>query len=247
MTVPTLSRLRAAIADPARLAPVSRAAGVRLTSVEPGEVVATMPELDVLPVPAAVLALADFVLGAAIGTALPVGHRVGTLTLHASLLADTVAGPLTATGVLDHVDGGSGASHAVVRDGSGPVARLTCRCAVLPAPAPPRPAPPPPHGLLRLHHDGDVVRAVADPALANVGSTVQGGILAAVLAVALDATGAGAELDVTYLRPVPADGAEFAAGATPVHAGSRLSVGRADLHDARGRLAAVATATIWAG
>lgn len=243
--VSTLDRLRAAITDPARLAPASRTIGVRVTEVEPGWVVAGLPSAEVLPPLGAVLVLADFLLGAVVGTQLPPGHRVSTLSLHASVFA-VGAGPLTATARLVGLDG-TGVSHALVCDATGaPVASTSSRCAVLPSSGAPAPAEPADVALdLRTTADG--VRAVADPALANYGSTVQGGVLATVLAHALEAAAPGVELDVTYLRPVAADGAEFTARATPVHGGRRFAAGRAELFDAGGRLATVATASRWIG
>lgn len=239
----TLDRLRAAITDPGRLAPASRTVGVRVTEVEPGWVVAGLPSAEVLPPLGAALVLADFLLGAVVGTALAPGHRVSTLSLHASVFA-TGTGPLTATARLVHLDG-TGVSHALVRDADGaPVVSTSSRCAVLPSTAPPPPAEPADVALdLRVTADG--VHAVADPALTNYGSTVQGGVLATVLAHALDAAAPGVELDVTYLRAVPADGTEFTARATPLHEGRRFAARRGELHDARGRLATVATASRW--
>lgn len=241
----TLDRLRAAITDPARLAPASRAVGVRVTDVEPGWVVAGLPSAEVLPPLGAVLVLADFLLGAVVGTELPPGHRVSTLSLHASVFAPG-AGPLTATARLVGPDG-TGVSHALVRDADGAtVASVGSRCAVLPTTSEPPPAEPA-EVALDLRATAGGVRATADPALANYGSTVQGGVLATVLAHALDVAAGGVELDVTYLRAVPADGAEFTARATPVHAGRRFAAGRAELFDAGGRLATTATASRWRG
>ncbi len=235
MTASTLQRLRAAITDPGRLAPVSRWAGLALDEVEPGRVRARLPSSTILPGPGAALLLADFVLGAAIGTHLPAGRRVGTLTLHASLLADP-SGGLVAAGTLTQLAGDSGVSHAEVHDEHGLlVAALSCRCAVLDSTGSGAPGTP----------AGKVVDPlVADPALANLGGGVQGGVLAAALARVLEVE--RGELDVTFLRPVPADGAAFAVRAESVHGGSRFTVGRAELRCARGRPAVVATGSRWA-
>lgn len=243
MLVSTLERLRAAITDPTRLAPVARTVGVRVTDVEPGRIVAGLPATEVLPPLGAALVLADFLLGSVVGTGLAPGQRVSTLSLHASVFA-TGAGPLTATGWLVRLDT-TGVSHALVCDADGaPVASTSSRCAVLPTAAPPPPAEPA-DITLDLRSTADGVRATADPALANYGSTVQGGVLATVLAHALDAAAPGVELDVTYLRAVPADGAEVTARATPLHEGRRFAARRAELFDARGRSAAIATASRW--
>lgn len=82
---------------------------------------------------------------------------------------------------------------------------------------------------LGLRPVADGVEALADPGLANFGSTVQGGVLATVLAHTLDATDGGVELDVTFLRPVPADGERFTARSTPLHGGRRFAAGRAEV------------------
>jgi acyl-coenzyme A thioesterase PaaI-like protein len=241
----TLDRLRAAVTDPTRLAPASRTAGARLVEVEPGRVVATLPSAEVLPPLGAALVLADFLLGAVVGTGLAPGLRVSTLSLHASVHAPGT-GALTATARLGHL-GTTGVSTAEVRGVDGSlVATLSSRCAVLPASAPPPVAESSPTALA-LRVTPGVAVGTADPGLANFGSTVQGGVLATVLAHALDAAAGGVELDVTFVRPVPTDGAEFTARATPVHAGSRFAVGRAELRDARDRLAAVGVASRWLG
>lgn len=238
-----LERLRAAITDPARLAPASRTTGIRLTEVEPGRVVGDLPSAAVLPPLGGALVLADFLLGSAIGTTLPAGHRVGTLSLHASVFAPG-EGALSATARLVH-RGPTGVSEVLVVDASGePVLSAISRCAVLASSGPP-PAAEPSAVLLGMRTGPDGVSAVADPGLANYGATVQGGVLATVLAHALDAATGGVELDVTFLRGVAVDGAAFTARATPVHAGSRFAAGRAELHDAAGRLAAVGAASRW--
>ncbi|GAA3218282.1 hypothetical protein GCM10017691_00980 [Pseudonocardia petroleophila] len=245
MPVSTLDRLRAAVTDPTRLAPASRTVGARLVEVEPGLVVAGLPSAEVLPPLGAALVLADFLLGAVVGTGLAPGQRVSTLSLHASVHAPGT-GALTATARLGHL-GATGVSTAEVcaADGS-PVATLSSRCAVLPAAGPPPVAESSP-AALALRVTPGAASATADPGLANFGSTVQGGVLATVLAHALDAAAGGVELDVTFVRPVPTDGTVFTARATPVHAGSRFTAGRAELHDARGRLAAVGAAGRWIG
>ena len=241
----TLDRLRAAIADPARLAPASRTAGARLVEVGPGHAVATVASAEVLPALGSALVLADFLLGAVVGTCLPPGRRVSTLSLHASVTAPGT-GALTATARLGHL-GTTAVSHAEVCDAAGaPVATLSSRCAVLPASGPPPVAESAP-AALALHVAPGVASATADPGLANFGSTVQGGVLATVLAHALDAATGGVELDVTFLRPVPTDGTRFTARATPVHAGTRFAAGRAELRDARDRLAAIGVAGRWLG
>lgn len=74
---------------------------------------------------------------------------------------------------------------------------------------------------------------------------MQGGVLATMLAHALDATGGGVELDVTSVGPVATDGERFTARSKLVHGGTRFVAAHADLRDARGRLAAVATASRW--
>ena len=55
------------------------------------------------------------------------------------------------------------------------------------------------------------------------------------------ATPAPVDLKVNYLRPLAANGALAAATATVVHAGRRLAVASAQVHDSTGKLVAVAT------
>ena len=59
--------------------------------------------------------------------------------------------------------------------------------------------------------------------------------------------GAAFDLDLTHLRPVPADGSGFSVTTHVVHPGRRLAAARAELHDNAGRLAVVASSTLWRG
>ena len=111
-------------------------------------------------------------------------------------------------------------------------------------------------GLGHVDTTEGVVSAIASPEFANSGGAVQGGVLAAVAAHALDAViggarprlaGAPTELDVTFVRGVPADGAELSARAEVVHGGTRYAIARGELRDSGGRLAVLASASRWRG
>lgn len=270
MTVTPLDRLRAIADGTTALAPVTGSFGTVLDEVEPGSVTARMPIAPpaALRGPDAVLVLADLALSAAAASVLPAGRRVSTLTLHASGygVRPRPGAALVAVGRLVHVTEDSAVCSAEVRDGEGtPLASLSCRCAVLPAaddrgeehPQLTHPEPLAALGAATSVDDGAVaVDAVAAPLLANSGGGVQGGVLAALAGHALDEAvgaarphlaGAAAELDVTFLRAVPADGSAITARAGTVHTGSRFTSARAEIHGATGRLALVATAAHWRG
>jgi hypothetical protein len=88
--------------------------------------------------------------------------------------------------------------------------------------------------------------------LANSAGGVQGGVLAAVvghrIAEAIGAPDAVAcDHDVTFVRGVPADGAEMAVDVEVRHGGQRLVAADARLRDAAGRVAVLASAACWLG
>ncbi len=261
-----LERLRGIAAAGESLAPVHSALGTVIDHVEPGHVRAHVPALagaelrGVGPIPV----LADLVLSGAVSTTLPAGGFVTTLTMHVATLGPMPAAgsPLHATGRLISVDPDSAVSSAEIDDGDGrTLAVMTSRCAIVGEPSGNgrptygRRAVPAPFAGLALR-GGDGLRATAASALANSGGAVQGGVLAAVAAHALDEAigavrpalaGALCDLDVTFVRGIPADGAEFTVRAEVLRAGSRFASARAEVLDAAGRLAVVASASHWRG
>jgi acyl-coenzyme A thioesterase PaaI-like protein len=262
--VPTtpLERLRAAASGSRPIVPVAAALGLVVDSVAEGAVVARMPEPPdpTLRGAGPVLALVDMVVSAAISTALPTEHAISTLTLHwAAARPVPATGPLVASGTVTHVDTDSALCAGRLDDGDGAlVATVSCRSALRPAPdrRPGGGAPRPERGVagLRVAGGPQTWRAVGVPWLANTAGAVQGGILAAVAAHAMaEAIGrdrprladAPADLDVTYLRPVPADGSTFTVDVEPLRAGARFAAARARVLDAGGRLAVVASAAHW--
>lgn len=246
-----LTRLRDIVAGRGAIAPVHVAFGTVLDEVEPGQATAHIPVLPPhrLRGPGVVAVLGDLVLSAAVTSTLPAGRAITTLTLHTAMLGPLPepGTALVATAQLVQRTATSAVSRADVCASDGrPVAHLTSRSAVLALDA----APP-------LHHgdrDPDPFAALgtdllAAPSLANSARGVQGGVLAALLGDRIEAVavmGAGvADLDVTFLRAVPADGASMATTVEPVHTGRRLVVARAELRVSSGRVSTVAAATFW--
>jgi uncharacterized protein (TIGR00369 family) len=272
--VPTqLDRLREVVAGRSSLAPVSSLFGLTLADVDHGDVTARMAAVppSTMGGPGAVLVLADLALTSPIISTLPAEQQVSTLSLHYAGLGP-LPGPgtaLVARGSLVGVDTGSsaGVSAATISTEDGRlVAHATSRCAIYAS----RPgwnalgalSDVEPTGFAGLHLatrrvDGDsTVEITASDAHANRSGYLHGGVLAAVLAAAaadtLDAAaprqaGAPLELDVTYLRSVATDGALLRATGRVDHAGSRFAAARAELRDARGRPAVIATASRWQG
>lgn len=267
MTITPLERLRAAADRSVPLVPVAASIGYLVDSVEEGALVARLPALPpaVLRGPGAVLPLVDMVLSAVITTLLPADRAISTLTLH---WAGTGPLPppgttLVATGGVQHVGADDAISTGTVVDGDGAVvATVSSRAALLPRPDTAAAAgevtftggP----GLAGLEVTGGPAgwRALGIPSLSNVLGNVQGGVLAAVAAHAIDEVvgahrphlaGSAADLDVTFLRPVGADGSAFAVSAEPIRTGMRLAAARAEVRDGAGHLAAVVTAAHWRG
>lgn len=268
MGITPTERLRSIAAAGTSLAPVHSDFGTLIDHVEVGDVRAHIPVLPpdelrgVGPIPV----LADLVLSGAVSTTLPAGGFVATLTMHVSTLGPLPAAgaALHATGRLTRVDTDSGVSTAEIVDADGrAVAVMTSRSAIVTEPSGTgrptyqRRSVPAPFAALALNAGGDgELRATAAPALANSGGAVQGGVLAALVAHALDVAigaarpalaGALCDLDVTFLRGVPADGATFTVRAEVVRAGARFASARAEVHDTAGRLAVVASAAQWRG
>jgi acyl-coenzyme A thioesterase PaaI-like protein len=271
MTTTSLERLRASIGGTARLAPVTGAFGTRLLEVERGRVVARIPALppSVLQGVGAAFVVGDLALSASISSQVDTAHQVTTLTMHASAFGPLppAGSPLEAVGRVVSSDRDSAVSTAEIRDADGRlVVVLTGRSAVFPAAAdwgrwtsdPEQPV----EGFAALQatttrdSDGSTASAAASALLANSGGAVQGGVLAAVAAHAVDDViaaarprldGAPSEVDITFLRGVIADGDRFEARAEIVHGGSRFASARAELRTPSGRLALVATGSRFRG
>ncbi|MDT7710849.1 MAG: hypothetical protein QOG20_6456 [Pseudonocardiales bacterium] len=269
MGMTALDRFRVIAREGSSLAPVHSEFGTLLDHAEPGHVRAHIPALPptvlrgVGPVPV----LADLVLSGAMSTTLPAGSYVTTLTMHVSMLGrlPPEGAPLLASGLLTAADVDSAVGTAEITDADGrPVAVMTSRCATVTDPDGPgrplldrRPVAAPFDALApRTDLDGGavVVQVTAAPSMANAGGAVQGGVLAALAAHALDAAigaanpqlaGGLCDLDVAFLRGVPADGATFTVRAEVARAGSRFASARAEVQDAAGRLAVTAMAAQW--
>jgi acyl-coenzyme A thioesterase PaaI-like protein len=268
VTTTPLERLRAAAAGDRPLVPVAASLGFVVDVLAEGAVSARMPELPdpTLRGPGPVLALVDMVLSAAVSTALPTPHGVSTLTLHwAGARPLPAAGPLIASGTVTQVDADNALSAARLTDGAGAlVATITGRCALVPQPGhgPAADGEPagvrPERGIAGLELTGGPTtwRALGVPWLGNTAGGVQGGIVAAVAAHAMDEViaaarphlaGALTDLDVTYLRPVPCDGSAFTVEVEPLRTGMRFAAATARVLDGAGRLAVVASTAHWRG
>jgi acyl-coenzyme A thioesterase PaaI-like protein len=268
VTTTPLERLRAAAVGSDPLVPVAGALGITVDSVDEGAMTARLaPAPAVLRGPGPAFVMIDMVLSAVVTTVLPTDHAISTLTLHWAGTGPFPAptAPLTATGTVLHVTADSALSTGQLLDADGEVvATVTNRSALLPLPAggrrPGRRGEPldGPVGLTGLELAGGPSRwsGTGAPPLSNTAGAVQGGVVAAVVTHALDhavgaarphLAGATFDLDVTYLRAVPADGSTFTVDATVLHAGRRLAAGRAEMHDSAGRLAVVASSTHWRG
>jgi uncharacterized protein (TIGR00369 family) len=268
VTTTPLERLRAAAAGSRPLVPVAASLGFVIDALAEGEMTARMPEppAPTLRGPGPVLALVDMVLSASVSSALPTPHAISTLTLHWSGARPLpTSGPLVSTGRVTHLDGDSALGAGTLVDGAGElVATVSCRCALVPQPGHGPASDGEPAGVrpergvagLQLAGGGATWRALGVPWLGNTAGGVQGGIVAAVAAHAMDEVigaarphlaGAATDLDVTYLRPVPADGSAFTVEVEPLHTGRRLAAATARVHDGAGRLAVVASAAHWRG
>lgn len=270
MSLTTMDRMRAIVAGTAPLAPVASTFGMALVDVEPGRATGRMRPLPPSTLRGAgpLLVLADMALSIAVASTLDEDLHVSTLTMHAAGLAVPRAGAgHTAVGRVEHRGSDFAVASAVVTDDLGtPVALLTSRSAMFTARVTPRgpgaglPALADPVAALGVTTavDGDetVVAMRARAPFANSGGSVQGGVLSAVAAHAID-TAIGAarphladaptDLDITFVRGVRADGATAEARAALVHAGSRFASARAELRDAAGKLAIVVTGSRWRG
>ncbi|MEU7816596.1 hotdog domain-containing protein [Pseudonocardia sp. NPDC049154] len=277
VSVPPIVQLaNRAAADGRPFAPAHARFGVLFCEVRPGRCVARMPVAPATAAdgaldPAGVLVLTDAALGVAIGSGLPDGRRITTLSLGLSTTGRRPAGPsLTATAQVIG-DPGHGLGTGVLTDETGTeLARLRTRCAVIDG-APPAGEPslivgvPPASGAgsawqASVEDETDrfvVLRASAPPGLGNNTRRVQGGAVAAFveLAVARALRRVPAwpsrptdgpvvrDLDVTYLRGVPADGAPLRCRAVVQHSGRQFATARAELFDGAGRLLAAGTAS----
>jgi uncharacterized protein (TIGR00369 family) len=267
VTTTPLDRLRAATGSAP--VPVAVGLGIAIEEVDEGRMVARLaePAPSGLRGPGPALVMMDMVLSAVVATVLPAERAISTLTLHWAGTGPfpDATGPLVGVGTVVHVTDDSALSTGQLLDGDGGVvATVANRSALLPRPAgwdggwAAADAPDGPPGFAALGLTGTAPRwtGVGAASLSNTAGAVQGGVVAAVTAHVLDEVigaarphlaGATVDLDVTYLRPVPADGSGFAVTAEPVHTGSRLSAARAEVRDSAGKLAIVASATHWRG
>lgn len=269
MPFSTMERLRAIAAGTQPLAPVAGTFGMSLADVEHGRVVA---RIQPLPAPVLhglgpVLVLGDMALSMAIASTLADSLHITTLTMHVSGIARPVPGAaLEAVARVEHDGDDFAVASAEVHDDHGTkVALVSCRSAMFRARAESSAwaamsAVPDPLAAMGVDtvQDGDATLATM-PALApmgNAGGMVQGGVLGALAAHAVDAAIAGArpnladsgtDLELTYLRGVPTDGAAVTARAELVHAGSRFASARAEVRGIDGKLAMVVTGARWRG
>jgi acyl-coenzyme A thioesterase PaaI-like protein len=237
--------------------------GQRLGDLEVGRVRSHMPGHPTCAAGlGSALVLADLSLGAAISSARP-GSGVQTLRTQVATAGSRTAatGALTADCRLTTTAEGSATSAGEVRAEDGRVViTMSSRCRVGPAPSasPSAPVAADAHPLhdpwsdlaLCADHTGSdrVLHAVA--ALSNLSGVVQGGVIAAVLThAAEDELGAvpadWLDVDVAYLRGVPADGSRLPVVVEVVHPGRHYGLARATLLDRDGRPAVTATVGTW--
>lgn len=265
----SLETLRAIADGGAPTSPVASTFGQQLDGIEPGHVGAHMPGHPTCGAGlGAALVLADLSLGAAVSSASP-GSGVQSLRLQASTAGPRASGGrvLRAESWQRSTAAGAATSAGEIRSDDGRViATVSCRCAVRAAPpdtsssepAAPEPAAPPRATVtadawqeleLCTGHAERLLGAL--PSLSNLSGVVQGGVVAAALAHAAEAElglsspTASLDLDVSFLRGVPADGSRLPMTVEIVHRGRRFGVARADVLDPDGRVAAIATVSVW--
>lgn len=265
-----MDRLRAMAAGTVPLAPVGSTFGMGLAEVEHGRAIGRIQPLPapVLQGAGPVLVLGDMALSMAIASTLASDQHITTLTMHVSGLGRPRPGtPLEAVARVEHGGDDFAVATGEVRDGDGTrIALISCRSAMFRARRPvpgswldiePAPDPLAAMGVV-TRRDGDAIVAgmPALPGMANAGGGVQGGVLGALAAHAVDvaiATArphlaeAGTDLELTYLRGVPADGAPASARAELVHAGARFASARAEVRGTDGKLALVVSGSRWRG
>lgn len=270
MSLSTMERLRAIAAGTQPLAPVLATFGMSLADVEHGRVVGRIQPLPapVLQGPGPVLVLGDMALSLAIASTLAESQHITTLTMHVTGIAPPRPGAaLEAVARVDHEGDDFAVASAEVRDEDGTkVALLSCRSAMFRSRSTANrswtamsPAPDPLAAMdVVTTQDGSATVATMPAAagMANAGGVLQGGVLGALAAHAVDVAIAdarphlaesGTDLEFTYLRGVPTDGAPATARAELVHAGSRFASARAEVRGIDGKLALVVTGARWRG
>jgi acyl-coenzyme A thioesterase PaaI-like protein len=242
--------------------------GQRLGDLEVGRVRSHMPGHPTCSAGlGSALVLADLSLGAAISSAHP-GSGVQTLRTQVATAGsrDAATGPLTARCRLATTAEGSATSAGEVRAEDGRVVvTMSSRCRVSPAAGGASPAPGgrPQAGTdaeeladpwetlgLCADHTGPDRVLHAAGVLSNLSGVVQGGVIAAALThAAEDELGTAAadwlDVDVAYLRGVPADGSRLPVVVEVVHPGRHYGLARATLLDREGRPAVTATVGTW--
>jgi uncharacterized protein (TIGR00369 family) len=221
----------------------------------------------------AVLVLADAVLGIAIGSELPPGRRIATLSIRVSTVRCALPrdGGLVARAALRALTDDSGLSSGTIEDGEGALlARISSRCAVLPGESGAAPGEAPFAGVsvasgvaealgatvVRLDDRGGEITGRAAWEVSNTGGFVQGGALGALAEHALSRTLTAAvpalaeadaqDLELVYLRGVRADGGPLRCRTTVQHAGGSFAVAWAEVTGADGRAALLASGTRYA-
>ncbi|MFC4944618.1 PaaI family thioesterase [Pseudonocardia sp. GCM10023141] len=270
MSISTMERLQAIVAGALPLAPVAATFGMSLADVQRGR---SVGRIQPLPVPVLqgagpVLVLGDMALSVAIASTLTEHQHITTLTMHLTGLSRPRPGSaLEAVARVEHSGADFAVATATVHDDDGAtVALVSCRSAMFTARSdsgetrqPFRTVPDPLAAMgvaTATEGDATVATMAALPALGNSGNAVQGGVLAALAAHAVDAAiagerpqlaASGTDLEVTFLRGVPTDGAAVAARAELEHAGSRFASARAEVCGAGGKPALLVTGARWRG
>lgn len=254
-----LARLQQVIAAGLAYAPAHGAFGIRFERAEAGESVAGMPVAAALEdgeralAAGGLLVLFDALLGSSVASSLPVGSAMTTLTMHLQFtdLRRPHGASLRGTGRRVAGDGLSAVSTAEITDADGRLIAIgSSRCVVLPDTATAPMAEPGAREAADLGawrqtvtieagDDGAVGRARAAPSWGNPRRQMQGGAVAMVAERTLrelwrphDLDAADCfDLDVTFLRRLPADDREITCRAALAHRGRSLATARADVLD----------------
>jgi acyl-coenzyme A thioesterase PaaI-like protein len=277
---PTLAWLRSVCRSGRPVAAAHARLGVQVVEVDPGACTGRMAGGAVMVDDAgrldlgSLLVLADAVLGIAVGSALPAGRRITTLSIRVSSVRRHLprAGGAVARAALRALTDDSGVSSGTIEDAAGTLlARISSRCAVLPGESGAAPKEKPFAAVplaasvaeavgateFRLDEQGAEVTGRATWEISNTGGIVQGGALGAFAEHAISRTLTAAvpalaaadaeDLELIYLRGVRADGGPMACRVTLQHTGGSFAVARAEVAGADGRTALLATGTRYAG
>lgn len=255
-----LARLHRVISAGLIYAPAHGAFGVRFVRAETGVSVAEMPVAAALEdgdrtlAAGGLLVLFDALLGSSVASSLPAGSAMTTLTMHLQFtdLRRPGGDRLQGTGRRVAADELSALSTAEITDADGRLVAIgSSRCVVLPdtATAPmAEPGDGQPLGefgawrravAVEPAGDGALGRARADARWGNPRRHMQGGAVAMVAERTLhelwrphDLEEADCfDLDITFLRALPADGREVTCRAELAHRGRSLGTARAEVLD----------------